>query len=67
MSSFKMPLGSLPQAIRAQALARWGASKRAANPEIGDGYLYHWVREDPPADYCGPLPFGRLVRRAKEA
>jgi hypothetical protein len=65
MSSFKMPLRSLPQANREQAIARWSSGKRAAG--TGDWYLYHWVREDPPADYCGPLPFGRLVRRAKEA
>ena len=67
MSSYKTGWSSLPESIRLQALARWCTSKRAANPEPGDGYLYHWVREDPPAEYCGPLPFGRLVRRAKEA
>ena len=66
MSSLKTPWPYLPQAIRAQALACWGSGARVASPGLGDGYLYHWVREAPSAGYCGPLPTGRLVRRTKE-
>jgi len=60
MSQLKMNWAWLPASIRDQAAARWGGG----GP--GDGYLYHWIQEAPPADYCGPLPFGRIVRRTKE-
>jgi hypothetical protein len=53
----------LPLALCEQARARWAAGARAAGP--GDGYLYHWVAEEAPADYSGPLPFGRLLRRSR--
>jgi hypothetical protein len=55
----KMSWAYLPASIRHQAAGRWGV----AGP--GDGFVYHWIREDPPADYCGPLPFGRLLRRSR--
>lgn len=54
----------LPESIRAQAAVRWGEGARAAGP--GDRFVYHWVREPAPADYCGPLPTGRLLRRSRE-
>jgi hypothetical protein len=65
MSPSKQPWPNLPESIKAQAAARWGSGKRAAGP--GDRFLYHWVREEPAPDYCGPLPAGRLLRRTREA
>ena len=63
MHTLKMPWSYLPQTIREQALACRGAGRRAVGP--GDGRLYHWVAEVPPAGYRGPLPTGRLVRCTK--
>lgn len=51
----------LPTAICQQAAARW----HGAGP--GDGFVYHWVQEDPPAGYCGAMPFGRLVSRSRDS
>jgi hypothetical protein len=56
----KTTWAELPEAIRAQASARW----RVAS--LGDGFLYRWVAEAPPTDYRGPLPFGRLLRRFRQ-
>jgi len=53
----------LPEVICEQARGRWPAGVRAAGP--GDGYVYEWASEEPPADYCGPLPLGRLVGRTR--
>ncbi len=50
--SQKSPWFYTPESICQQARARWGNGQRAAGP--GDGYLYHWVHEKPPVDYCGP-------------
>ncbi len=55
----KMSWACLPESIRAQVAARWGVS----GP--GDGFVYRWVAGDPPAGYCGPMPFGRLLRRSR--
>jgi hypothetical protein len=64
MSLLKQPWSYLPDSIRTQAAARWGDGKRAAGP--GDRFVYHWVSEPAPADYCGPVPTGQLLRRSRE-
>ncbi len=61
----KLPWSYLPASIRAQASTRWGVGRRAAGP--GDRFLYHWVREEPGPDYCGPLPTGKLLCRSRGA
>ena len=60
----KAPWSFIPESICQQARTRWGKGQRAAGP--GDGCLYHWIREEPQPEYCGPMPFGRLVRRVRE-
>lgn len=62
--SVKLPWSYLPGAICAQARERWPLGRWAAGP--GDGYLYHFVAEEPAPDYRGPLPFGRLIKRTRE-
>jgi hypothetical protein len=70
------PWSFLPDVIRAQALARYGLRQlpldlgpdhqRSFPPGLGDGFVYHWTAQEPPAGYCGPLPFGQLIRRTQE-